>query len=253
MSVFTKKSLFYGQKFLSVNNYLIFTRHTIAMRILIVEDSTEIAHSLKQGLGRDYTVELTALGQEAIGLADQGFAAIVLDLSLPDMSGAEVCKRIRSQGISSPILVLTANDEVMQKVELLDAGADDYLTKPFRLEELKARLRALRRRHKTKLSKNSLLVGDLELDVTTRRVRRGDIEIDLRRKEFDLLECLMRNTGQVISRGMILDEVWGADAEVWTNAIDVHIKYLRDKIDKPFPQPLIRTIHGVGYKIDTSS
>jgi two-component system, OmpR family, response regulator len=221
------------------------------MRILIVDDSTEIARSLKQGLGRDYTVELTALGQEAIGMAEEDFDAIVLDLSLPDISGIEVCKKVRALGVNSPILVLTADDAVDQKVILLDAGADDYITKPFRLEELKARLRALSRRHKTKLSNNSLSVGDLELDVASRRVRRGDVEIELRRKEFDLLECLMRNTGQVISRAMILDEVWGSDAEVWTNAIDVHIKYLRDKIDKPFPQRLIRTIHGVGYKIDT--
>ncbi len=223
------------------------------MRILIVEDSMEIAHSLKRGLSRDYSVELTALGQEALTLAEEGFDAIVLDLSLPDMNGAEVCKKVRAQGINTPIIILTANDETDQKVNLLDAGADDYLTKPFKLEELKARLRAVVRRHKTKLSNSSLLVGDLELDVASRRVRRGDMEIQLRRKEFDLLECLMRNTGQVISRAMILDEVWGSNAEVWTNAIDVHIKYLRDKIDKPFPQPLIRTVHGVGYKIDTGS
>ncbi len=235
------------------NIYLIFTRHTVTMRILIVEDSTEIAHSLRQGLSRDYTVVLTALGQEALALAEEGFDLIVLDLSLPDMNGAEVCKRVRGLGISSPILILTGDDDVEQKVGLLDAGAEDYLTKPFTLDELKARLRALSRRHKTKLSTNSLSVGDLELDVASRRVRRGDTEIELRRKEFDLLECLMRNTGQVISRSMILDEVWGSDAEVWTNAIDVHIKYLRDKIDKPFPQRLIRTIHGVGYKIDTDS
>lgn len=223
------------------------------MRILIIEDSTEIARSLKQGLGRNYVVELTALGQEALGLVDDGFDVIVLDLGLPDIPGLEVCKRIRLMGIMSPILILTATDELGQKVTLLDAGADDYLTKPFELEELKARLRALSRRQKPKLSSTALLVGDLELDMASRRVRRGNVEIGLRRKEFDLLECLMRNTGQVISRSMILDEVWGADAEVWTNAIDVHINHLREKVDRPFPQRLIRTVHGVGYKIDTGS
>lgn len=221
------------------------------MRILIIEDSTEIAHSLKQALSNDYTVELTALGQEGLTLAEQGFDVIVLDLGLPDMSGAEVCKRARAAGINCPILILTADGALDQIVGLLDAGADDYMTKPFKLEELKARLRALVRRHKYKLSNRSLSVGDLQLDVASRRVRRGDTEIELRRKEFDLLECLMRNTGHVISRATILDEVWGSDAEVWTNAVDVHIKYLRDKVDKPFARPLIRTIHGVGYKIDT--
>jgi two-component system, OmpR family, response regulator len=223
------------------------------MRILIVEDDNDISHSLKKALGGSYSVELTALGQEALSLVDQGVDLIVLDLSLPDMNGIEVCERIRAMGINCSILVLTANADTREKVKLLDAGADDYLTKPFSLEELKARMRALMRRQKLKLSNDSLSVGDLELDEASRRVRRGEVEIELRRKEFDLLECLMRNAGQVVSRARILDEVWGEDADVWTNAIDVHIKYLRDKIDKPFDRPLIKTIHGVGYKVDTGS
>jgi two-component system OmpR family response regulator len=223
------------------------------MRILIVEDDNEISHSLKHALGGQYTVELTALGQEALSLIDQGFDVMVLDLSLPDISGVEVCRRVRAKGASCAILILTADADLKQKVTLLDAGADDYLTKPFSLDELKARLRALLRRKQVKLGNRTLAVGDLELDVASRRVRRGDVEINLRRKEFDLLECLMRHAGHVISRGRILDVVWGEDAEVWTNAIDVHIKYLRDKIDKPFDRPLIKTVHGVGYKIDTGS
>lgn len=224
------------------------------MRILIVEDDNEVSHSLKQALSSHYTVELTALGQEALEMAAQGFDAIMLDLGLPDMDGLEICKRVRAMGVNSVILILTADGSLAQKVKLLDAGADDYLTKPFSLEELKARLRALLRRQQKRLGSKTLAVGDLELDLASRRVRRGEAEILLRRKEFDLLECLMRNAGHVISRGFILDEVWGEDAEVWTNSIDVHIKYLRDKIDKPFEgAPMIRTIHGVGYKIDTGS
>lgn len=224
------------------------------MRILIVEDDNEVSHSLRQALSPYYTVELTALGQEALGMAGQAFDAIMLDLGLPDMDGLEICKRVRAMGVPSAILILTADGSSAQKVKLLDAGADDYLTKPFSLEELKARLRALLRRQQKRLGSKTLAVGDLELDLASRRVRRGVLEIALRRKEFDLLECLMRNAGRVISRGYILDEVWGEDAEVWTNSIDVHIKYLRDKIDKPFQgPPMIRTIHGVGYKIDTGS
>jgi DNA-binding response OmpR family regulator len=223
----------------------------MGMRILIVEDSSAITAALKQGLKGYYVVEATSLGQEAIELAEQDFDVIVLDLGLPDMSGIEVCKKIRSIGIYAPILVLTANEEPAQKVALLDAGADDYLTKPFNLEELKARLRALLRRHNSRISQSALSVGDLELDIASRRVRRANQDIELRRKEFDLLECLMRNTGNVISRATILNVVWGPNTEVWTNAIDVHIKHLRDKVDRPFSRPLIQTIHGVGYKIDT--
>jgi two-component system OmpR family response regulator len=224
------------------------------MQILIVEDDNEVSHSLKQALSASYSVEVTALGQEALEMAGEGFDAIMLDLGLPDMDGLEICQRMRSMGVTSVILVLTADGSLMQKVKLLDAGADDYLTKPFSLEELKARLRALLRRQQKRMGSKTLSVGSLELDLATRRVRRGGAEIVLRRKEFDLLECLMRNAGHVISRSFILDEVWGEDAEVWTNSIDVHIKYLRDKIDKPFEgPPMIRTIHGVGYKIDIGS
>jgi DNA-binding response OmpR family regulator len=222
------------------------------MRILIVDDSSAITAALRHGLKGYYTVEATSLGQEAIELAEHDFDVIILDLGLPDMKGIEVCRHIRSVGIQAPILVLTANEEAAQKVSLLDAGADDYLTKPFNLEELKARLRALLRRHNSRISQSSLSVGDLELDIASRRVRRANQDIELRRKEFDLLECLMRNTGHVISRATILNVVWGPDTEVWTNAIDVHIKHLRDKVDKPFSRPLIQTVHGVGYKIDAN-
>jgi two-component system, OmpR family, response regulator len=222
------------------------------MRILIVEDNLDMASSLKRALRSSYTVESTSLGQEAVRLAEQDFDAIVLDLGLPDMPGLDVCQKARAEGVNSPILVLTADDDPSQKVRLLDAGADDYLTKPFTLDELQARLRAVLRRNKTRQGSTTLTVGDLELDVPSRQVRRAGKEILLRRKEFDLLEYLMQNAGHVVTRSMILDGVWGPNAEIWTNAIDVHVKLLRDKVDKPFARALIKTVHGVGYKIESN-
>jgi DNA-binding response OmpR family regulator len=224
------------------------------MRALIIEDNRNIRLSLKRGLRDLSVIEFAGQGEEGIRLAEQNnHDIIVLDLGLPDITGLEVCIRIRAAGITTPILVLSADIDSKQKVILLNSGADDYLTKPFSLEELKARMKALLRRGSVELKGNCLRVADLELDCDTRTVTRANQPISLRRKEFDLLEYLMRNNGFVVSRSMVMDHVWGAETDTWTNAIDVHIKYLLDKVDKPFKLQLIKTVHGVGYKIDAGT
>ena len=235
-----------------INKYLIISPHNGGMRILLIEDNSDVARSLRRSLTPDHDVRLSGLGQEALALLQSDeFDVIILDLDLPDISGLEVCRRLRRSGINTAVLILTGNMEPDQKVTLLDAGADDYLTKPFHLAELTARLRALERRSSQGVAAHKVLaVDDLVLDVTSRQVTRHNQEIPLRRKEFELLEYLMRNRGQAVARSRILDHVWGQDSDMWTNAIDVHIKYLRDKIDRPFGKKLIKTVHGVGYKID---
>jgi two-component system OmpR family response regulator len=224
------------------------------MRALIIEDNQNIRLSLKRGLQDIYVIEFAGHGEQGVLLAKQNdHDIIVLDLGLPDISGFEVCTAIRAHGIPAPILILSADIDSKQKISLLNAGADDYLTKPFSLEELKARMRALLRRGSAELKSNRLRIADLQLDCATRTVTRAAQEITLRRKEFDLLEYLMRNQGYTVSRSMVMDHVWGAEKETYTNAIDVHIKYLRDKVDKPFGIHLIKTVHGVGYKIDAGT
>lgn len=221
------------------------------MHILVVEDEPVLAATLRRQLKDAYMVQLAGSGQEALARAENNdYQLIVLDLGLPDMNGLEVCRELRAGGTVSPILVLTANDRPEDKVTLLDAGADDYLTKPFQPAELKARLRALLRRNLDTLAPSVVAVADLELDSAGRTVRRRNQSIALRRKEFDLLEYLMRNSGKTLTRGMILDNVWEVDCDIWANSVDVHIKHLRDKIDRPFGSSLIKTVHGLGYKLE---
>lgn len=226
------------------------------MKLLIIEDERGIASALKRGLHRRYIVDLAAtgtLGLQKAGIND--YAVIILDLGLPDMPGLQVCKLLREEGSRTPILVLTAEGEVRHKVELLDAGADDYLTKPFSMEELQARLRVLGRRNLKKSRSSRLVVGDLTMDTVTRRIERAGTPIRLRRKEFDLLEYMMHHAGTVLSRATLVDHIWDMNDSLWTNSVDVHIKYLRDKIDRPFAhvEPMIKTVHGVGYKLETSN
>lgn len=224
------------------------------MRILIIEDEAVIADTIKEELATNYSVDTVATGKEGIysGTVND-YDLIILDLALPDMSGREVCRSIRHHEVTTPILVLTANDEIIDKVTVLDSGADDYLTKPFNFDELSARIRALLRRNPQGLTSNILVLGDLIVDTVKRQVKRGGRTIRLRRKEFDLLEYLARNSGRVLTRGMILEHVWDSNVDSFTNAIDVHIKYLRDHIDKPFNKKLIKTVHGLGYKLDIHS
>jgi DNA-binding response OmpR family regulator len=222
--------------------------------LLVVEDNQPLAQSLQSWLSKQYKVSTAGNGKDALELlAKDSFDILILDLGLPDMTGQELCDQIRSSGVKTPILVLTATNEVSMKVKLLDIGADDYLQKPFYIGELKARLRALLRRSGTATSQPQILeVGDLVLDVSRRQVSRAGKTIVLRRKEFDILEYLMRNRGTVVTRTMIISNIWDDSSDHWNNTVDVHIKYIRDKVDRPFKQKLIKTAYGVGYMIDDS-
>lgn len=222
------------------------------MKLLLIEDNTALVQSLQDYLGNDCKVEAVPEGRQGIDLAtSKQYDAIVLDLGLPDISGRDVCASIRKAQITTPILVLSGSAEPGTKVALLRAGADDYVTKPFHGVELRARLLALMRRgHFDPEAPYLLKVDSLVLDPSRRRVEREGRRIELRRKEFDILEYLMRNRGKVVTRSMIMDNVWDADSESWNNTVDVHIKYLRDKVDRPFGQKLIRTAYGLGYTID---
>lgn len=223
------------------------------MHLLLVEDGRDMAAALKQVLAPHYHVTHAESGLDALKQIQQdSYDIIILDLSLPDISGLEVCETIRSQGCTTPLLVLTGDDSVLNKIRVLDAGADDYLTKPFSLGELKARLRVLlRRQHQLPLETSRLTTAGLTLDKTKHQVERDGQTIRLRRKEFALLECLMRHADMVVTRSALGNYAWQGSDTPWTNTIDVHIKHLRDKVDRPFEQPLIRTIHGVGYKLES--
>jgi DNA-binding response OmpR family regulator len=219
--------------------------------VLVVEDNQTLAERLESWLSKHYEVSVVSTGEQALAtLTTNSFDIIVLDLGLPDMPGQDVCNQIRLKGIKTPIMVLTANSDVATKVDVLDMGADDYLLKPFYVGELQARLRALLRRSQIVHHGNILRVSDLVLDPTRRQVSRAGKLIEIRRKEFDILEYLMQNRGTVVTRSMIISNSWEAGADRWNNTVDVHIKYLRDKIDRPFKQKLIKTAYGVGYMID---
>lgn len=224
------------------------------MRILIVEDSKRVARALRDSLRGQYIVDVEHTGNAALNNAHiLGYDLILLDLGLPDMSGAMVCEELRARKVVAPIIIVTGDDTVGSKVSVLDCGADDYITKPFHAEELKARIRAVLRRNTQEINEARLSVGELELDPASRTVCRSGDEISLRRKEFDLLEYMMRNHGRTLTRQMILDHVWENSDGLWTNAVDVHIKYLRDKVDRPYERQLIKTVHGVGYKLDVQT
>jgi two-component system OmpR family response regulator len=225
------------------------------MRILLIEDNRDIAVALREALKSSYTVVIASSGSEGFALVcQQDFDGIILDLNLPDTTGLQLCSDLRANGCHLPILVVSGDAAVMSKIRLLDAGADDYLTKPFSLGELKARLRVLLRVQPTLPRQNiSLQVGNLLLDTNRCVVVRDGNTIQLRRKEFAILECLMRNAGQVVSRTSLGEYAWRDTDSPWANTIDVHIKYLRDKIDRPFEQQLIKTVHGFGYRLEAEA
>jgi two-component system OmpR family response regulator len=220
--------------------------------ILLVEDDYNIAEALSQALNNNFDVDIAPTGRIAIYKADiNHYDLIILDLNLPDMTGLTICQLLRERGTTAPILILTANSGVLSKIKLLDAGANDYLTKPFSLGELKARLRVLSRYTENGATKiNQRAACGLLIDRATYTVKRDDILIKLRRKEFALLECLIEHAGSVASRATLSRFAWQDDEKVWTNTIDVHIKHLRDKIDRPFGSKLIKTVHGMGYKLE---
>ena len=220
------------------------------MRVLVVEDEVKMAGLLKRGLEEEgYAVDTAGDGREALWLATENpYDAIVLDVMLPDLDGFEVCRRLRDAGRWSPVLMLTARDAVPDRVEGLDAGADDYLTKPFSFAELLARVRALVRRG-TPERPPALGAGNLTLDPATRRVARGDATIELTAKEFALLEFLMRHPGEVLSRTRLIEHVWDFAYEGDSNVVDVYVRYLREKVDRPFGMNSIETVRGAGYRL----
>ena len=223
------------------------------MRILIVEDDYKIAGAIKKGLQQEtYAVDVSNDGTDGFGQASTiDYDLIVLDRMLPEMDGIEICRRLRKNGNKVPIIMLTAKTQVKDRVEGLNCGADDYLTKPFAFEELLARIRALLRRP-TGIAKSMLEVSDLKLDLQGFRVERSKKEINLSAKEFALLEYLMRNKGRILTKDNIISHVWDYDAEILPNTVEVFIGSLRNKIDRPFGKKgkLIKTVRGFGYKID---
>ena len=223
------------------------------MRILVIEDEHKIAQALKKGLEQEnYAVDLAYDGVEGFDLAStEDYSVILLDLMIPKMDGVTVCKKLREDGVHIPILMLTARGELEDKVGGLNSGADDYLTKPFAFAELLARIKALiRRPQKTVNSK--LGVSDLTLDINNYTVKRANKTIRLSRKEFALLEYLMRHPGKILSKDQIIASIWDYEADVLPNTVEVYIGYLRIKIDKAFPElpKLIHTVRGFGYKLE---
>mgnify|MGYP001567619799 CR=1 FL=1 len=220
------------------------------MRILIIEDEKKIADFIRRGLKEEgYAADVAYDGEDGHFRAKTSpYDLIILDLMLPKMDGITLCKKLRSEKITTPILMLTAKSEVKDKVTGLDSGADDYIAKPFAFEELLARIRALLRKSESGTS-TRLKLDDLELDLVTHKVTRAGREINLTSKEYALLEYMMRNPGAIVTRTMISEHVWNADFDTFTNVIDVYVNYLRNKIDAPFKKKLIQTIRGRGYII----
>ncbi len=220
------------------------------MRILVVEDELKMASLLRRGLAEEgHAVDVARTGDDALWMAGAAeYDAIVLDLMLPGVDGIEVCRRVRESGVWAPVIMLTARDGVADRVAGLDAGADDYLAKPFSFAELLARLRALVRRGGVERP-SVLEVGDLRLDPATRQVWRGPTEITLSAKEFALLETFMRRPGQVLSRYQLLEHAWDYAYENRSNVVDVYVRYLRDKVDRPFGHDSLETVRGAGYRL----
>ncbi len=221
------------------------------MHLLIVEDDADTAAYMRKGLTEaGYTVDHTDNGRDGLFLATSGsFDAIVMDRMLPGLDGLAVVQALRAAKISTPVLILSALGQVDDRVRGLRAGGDDYLSKPFAFSELQARIEALLRRRDAQSVETKLVVGDLELDLLTRKVRRGSKPIDLQPRELRLLEYLMRHAGQVVTRTMLLEGVWDYHFDPQTNVIDVHISRLRQKLDKGFDKPLLHTMRGAGYSI----
>jgi DNA-binding response OmpR family regulator len=223
------------------------------IHILVVEDEQRLANLLRRVLLEErHTVDLANDGNTGLDLAlSDTYDAVVLDVMLPGIDGIEICRQMRTEQVMSPVLMLTARGAIEDRVKGLNVGADDYLTKPFAMEELLARINALLRRRDRRFDETpQLTVGDLTLDLVRHEARRAGHIIELTAKEFALLEYLMRHPGQVLSRTQIVDAVWRYDLEALSNVVDIYIHYLRDKIDQGFPRPLIKTVRGVGYKID---
>lgn len=221
------------------------------MRILVVEDEPRIVEFVKRGLEQEgFQVDVAADGKIGLSYAlSYAYDVIVLDIMLPFMNGFEICAEIRNRGMDTPVIMLTARDAVADRVEGLNTGADDYLTKPFAFEELIARIKAVSRRKRVAITANFVRVGDLEIDLDRHKVTRSGQDIELTPKEFKLLEYLAINKDKVLSRTKIMENVWGFDFDAETNVVDVYIRYLRQKLDNGFETKLIKTIRGFGYMV----
>lgn len=223
------------------------------MKILLVEDEARLATAVRRVLNDEgYATDWSADGADGLSRAENGeYDVILLDVMLPSYDGYEIARRLRSDGSTVPILMLTARDGIQDRVRGLDSGADDYLVKPFALAELLARVRALGRRARmgSAAEASLLTVADLDLDLRSREARRGARRVELTAREFSLLETLMRHPGQVMTRSQLLDAVWSYDAITESNVVDIYIHYLRNKIDKGFDHKLLRTVRGMGYAI----
>jgi two-component system OmpR family response regulator len=225
-------------------------RHHASVRVLVVEDDVRMAAAIRRGLRFEgLVVDIAVDGEEALRkVGARGYDAIVLDVMLPGLDGFETCRRLRAHGDWVPVLMLTARDAVEDRVRGLDGGADDYLTKPFSLAELTARLRALVRRGPIERP-TVLEVGDLRLDPAAREVWRGEVEIELSAREFALLESFMRRPGQVFTQTQLLEAAWDLGFEQRSNVVEVYVRYLREKIDRPFGVSSIETVRGAGYRL----
>jgi two-component system OmpR family response regulator len=220
------------------------------VRILIVEDEPKMAALIARALREEgHAADTTPRGEDALWMAEAApYDAIVLDIMLPGIDGVEVLRRLRAQRVWTPVLMLTARDAVRNRVGGLDAGADDYLTKPFSFEELLARLRAIARRGPVERP-TTLQVGDLQLDPAAHRVWRAETELDLSPREFAILELFMRRPGETLSRSQILDGAWDMSFERRSNVVDVYLRYLREKVDRPFGRDSLETVRGIGYRL----
>ncbi len=224
------------------------------MHVLVVEDEKKVASFIQRGLEAEhYTVALAYDGEDGLTqLFDGDYDLLILDVMLPKRDGLSILREVRKRGVQTPVLLLTAQDTLADKVAGLDQGADDYLTKPFAFEELLARVRALLRRG-APTQPLILTLADLSLDPVTHQVTRTGKKIDLTAKEFSLLEFFLRNPGRVLSRALIAQHVWGVDFDTFTNVIDVYVKYLRKKVDADFEPKLIHTVRGAGYVMKESA
>jgi DNA-binding response OmpR family regulator len=230
-------------------------KYSSDMRILIIEDEHKIANAIKQGLAQEnYAVDVEYDGDSGLGSAlNESYDVMIIDRMLPGSAdGVDIIREVRKAGIHTPLLMLTAKDQIKDRVEGLNAGADDYLVKPFSFEELLARVRALMRRPQT-TQNNTIKVADLSLDTISYHVERRGKQIELSAKEFALLEYMMRNADRVLSKDNIISHVWDFDADILPNTVEVYIGYLRNKIDKPFDKPLLHTNRGFGYILGARS
>lgn len=220
------------------------------MRVLVVEDEPKLAALLARALREEgHPTDVAGRGEEALWMANIApYDAIVLDVMLPDLDGFEIVRRLRGKEIWTPVMMLTARDAVVDRVDGLDAGADDYLTKPFSFDELLARLRAIARRGP--VERPAVIdVGDLRLDPASRRAWRGEQELELSTREFALLDIFMRHAGQALSRLQLLEGAWDMAFESRSNVVDVYVRYLREKIDRPFGRASLETVRGIGYRL----